>query len=108
MLERRAPGALERKSLGYKRLVTRQVKRLVLSGVFPTIQQQRELFLAFHTWPDETTSEMLKSGDSWSLFLVLTGGRAKRACVQIPCKGVALLLDCWNDTRQDPAVSLAQ
>jgi len=37
------PGALERKSLGSKRLVTRQVKRLVLSGVIPTIQQQREL-----------------------------------------------------------------
>ena len=34
---------------GSKRLVTRQVKRLVLSGVIPTIQQQRELFLAFHT-----------------------------------------------------------
>jgi hypothetical protein len=34
---------------GSKRLVTRQVKRLVLSGVIPTIQQKRELFRAFLT-----------------------------------------------------------
>jgi hypothetical protein len=34
---------------GSERLISRQVKRLVLSGVIPTIQQQRELFRAFHT-----------------------------------------------------------
>ena len=34
---------------GSERLVAWQVKRLVLSGVIPTIQQQRELFRAFHT-----------------------------------------------------------
>ena len=42
--------SLGKKVPGSERLVTRQVKRLVLSDVIPTIQQQREpFFRPFHT-----------------------------------------------------------
>ncbi len=44
MLERRGSWSLGKKVPGSERLVTRQVKRLVLSGVIPTIQQQSPFY----------------------------------------------------------------
>ena len=85
MLERRARSwSLGKKVPGSKRRVGGQVKRLVLSGVIPTIQQQRELFRAFHTLS-------IKKSDN-----------VKRLQCHKDMTILYVLLECWNDVLLEP------
>jgi hypothetical protein len=79
MLERRpVPGALER-SPGSERLVTGQVKRLVRSGVIPTIQQQREIFRAFHTLSIKKSDNVKKLNHNHNHISCLVGMLERRS-----------------------------
>ena len=75
--------SLGKKVPGSKRLVAGQVKRLVLSGVIPTIQQQREpFFCAFHTLSIKKSDNVKK--------------------LQCHKEIIYVLLECWNDALLEP------